>query len=107
MKICYIAHAIGGDVENNLEDLKRIIRKINIEQPDVVPFAPYFSDVVSLNDNIPEERERGFKNNFKILSSGVVDELWLTGNRISNGMEAEKLHAEIMGIPVMDYTNKL
>lgn len=107
MRIVYIAHPIGGDVENNLADLRRIIRKINLEQPVVVPFVPYYADIVSLDDNVPLERERGIKNDIAILESGIVDEVWLTGERISSGMAAEKIKAEQLGIPVYDFIKKL
>lgn len=107
MKIVYIAHPISGDIEGNLADLRRIVRKINMEFPDVVPFVPYYADIVSLDDNIPEERERGIKNDIAILKSGCVDEVWLTGERISNGMAAEKDLASKLGIPVYDFINKL
>jgi hypothetical protein len=102
MRCCYIAHPISGDIETNLADLRRIIRKINMEHPDVVAFAPYYADVVSLDDNIPAERARGIANNVAILRSGIVQELWLTGPRISTGMQHEKELAEELGIPVVN-----
>lgn len=102
MKICYIAHPIGGDIEKNLADLRRIVRKLNLERPLVVPFVPYYADIVSLNDDVFAERERGIKNDMAILASGVVDEVWLTGDRISNGMASEKELADKLGIPVVD-----
>jgi hypothetical protein len=108
MKIVYIAHPIGGDVEANLADLRRIIRKINMEPgAGVVPFVPYYADVVSLDDNKPEERARGMENGRRILESGIVQEMWLTGDRISPGMMAERAIAETIGIPVVDFTNLL
>lgn len=105
MKIVYIAHPIGGNVEENLADLRRIIRIINLRNHDIVAFVPYYADVVSLNDNIPAERERGIKNDMEILRRlrKHIDELWLTGNRISDGMKAEAAMAEILGIPVKNY----
>lgn len=107
MKIVYIAHPISGDIEGNLADLRRIVRKINLEQLDIVPFVPYYADIVSLDDNVPSERERGIKNDIAILESGVVDEVWLTGESISNGMAAEKTKAKQLGIPVFDFINIL
>jgi hypothetical protein len=100
MKICYIAHPISGDVEGNLADIRRIVRNISINDPDVVPFVPYYADIVSLDDNVPEERERGIANDKAILESGVVHELWLTGDRISTGMKEEIVLAVLCGIPV-------
>src|SRR5574343_1319010 len=89
MTIAYIAHPVGGNVEENLAEICKIVRKINLEYNDVVPFVPYYSDVVSMNDHVPEERARGIKNNHTILNSGMVHELWLYGQRISTGMEGE------------------
>lgn len=107
MKIIYIAHPISGDINENLADLRRIIRRMNLEYPDVVPFCPYYADIVSLDDNVPEERERGRRNDTAVLKSGMVNEVWLTGTRISFGMQAEAELATVMGIPVIDKTNQL
>jgi hypothetical protein len=105
MIIAYIAHQISGDVNKNLLDLRRIIRKINLEFPDVVPFCPYYADIVSLYDNIPEERERGIKNDTEILNREFIDEMWLTGDKLSFGMQKEKEIAELRNIPVKDFIN--
>jgi hypothetical protein len=108
MKIVYIAHPIGGDVEANLADLRRIIRKINMQPgAGVVPFVPYYADVVSLDDSNPDERARGMENGRRVISSGIVDEMWLTGPRISPGMEQERDLAERLGIRVVDFTGLL
>lgn len=111
MKIVYIAHPIGAatkeGIEQNLSDLRRIVRKINLEHNDIVPFVPYYADIVSMDDNVPAERERGIKNDTAILESGCIDELWLTGDRLSNGMIAERNIALIENIPVVDNIGKL
>jgi len=108
MKIVYIAHCISGNIEENLTDLRRIIRKVNIDgAPSIVPLAPYYADIVSLNDDVPEERERGIRNDIAVLKSGLITELWLTGPRISKGMQAEINLAEQLGIPVKDFINLL
>lgn len=111
MKICYIAHAIGATtlegIEANLADLRRIIRYINLNYPDVVPFAPYYADIVSLNDMVFAERERGIANDIAVFQSGIIQELWLTGDRISNGMSAEIQLAIKLGIPIIDKTGVL
>jgi len=107
MKIAYIAHPIGGDIESNLADLRRVLRHLNITHTDVVPFCPYYADIVSLDDNEPTERERGIANDIAILKSGIVQELWLTGDRISNGMAHERDLAIELGIPVIDLIGKI
>lgn len=106
MKIIYIAHPISGDVEGNLKDIRRIVRRINLEYPDVVPMVPYYVDCVSLDDSVLKERERGIKNDTEIISRKIPDEMWLTGNRISSGMQHEKELAEKLGIIVVDKTEE-
>jgi hypothetical protein len=90
MRIVYIAHPIGGDVETNLASLRQVIRTINNTEPHTVPFVPYYADVVAMNDSDPVQRARGLQNDMAILSRpGIVDELRLYGPAISKGMRAE------------------
>lgn len=104
MKVVYIAHPIGGDVENNIKKVIKICREVNLTETDVTPFVPYLSDLYALNDSKTEERERGFKNNFNLLNKGFIDEIWLYGNRISNGMRAEINLCIELGIKVIAKT---
>lgn len=104
MKVAYIAHPISGDIKGNLLKVQKIGREINLNEPDVVPFAPYFFDCYALDDNVPEERARGIKNDIALLSSGVVTEVRLYGDRISNGMWHEVELAHKLGIQVRPRT---
>jgi len=104
MKVAYIAHPISGDIEKNLKAIVKIGRLINCTEPDVIPFAHYFFDCHSLDDNIPEERERGIKNDIALMKKGFIDEVRLYGNRISTGMEHEIKLAKELGIPVVPHT---
>lgn len=105
MKIVYIAHPLGGDVEGNLDKVIQIIRKINLEEPDVVPFAHYFVDCHALNDNEPEERERGIKNDIALFKKRFIDEVRLYGDKISPGMREEIKLAHTLDIPVKPMTD--
>lgn len=98
MKVVYIAHPVGGDIENNLTLIRDIVLKINLEEEDVVPFVPYYSDVVSMDDSNPEQRARGIKNNIHLLQ--FCDELRLYGERVSKGMWLEIAKARELGIPI-------
>ena len=100
-KVVYIAHPVGGDVDNNLEKIQGIVRQVNLFYPDVVPFASYVVDCMAMNDAHPEERERGIANNIALFHKGFIDELWLYGDRISAGMREEIKLAESLGIPVV------
>lgn len=104
MKIAYIAHPIGGDVYGNLDKISRIVLNLNTIQDEYVPFVPYWADVQSMNDNKQEHRKRGIANNEAILRSGMVDEIWLYGDRISPGMAAEIHLAHQLDIPVRPKT---
>lgn len=127
-KIVYIAHPISGDIEANLADLRRILRTINMNShpklytqyqnntgildmaydfSNIIPCAPYYADIVSLDDNNPLERKRGIENDTELLKSGIFKELWLTGDKISFGMNEEVKLAVLLGIPVIDYIGKI
>lgn len=108
MKIVYIAHPIAGDVEANLADIRRIVAHINRTMPRIIPFVPYYADVVSLNDDDPKDRKRGLANCLEIIRQGLmIDEIWLTGDRVSEGMKAECTAAHRLKIPVKDFINKI
>lgn len=98
--IVYIAHPIGGDVEGNIKRVLAIVRKLSIEN-EVIPFAPYIVDVQALDDSNPIERGIGFTHNMAMFERGIIDEVWLYGGRISNGMATEIKWAEVHGIPVV------
>jgi hypothetical protein len=107
MKIAYIAHPIGGDVKANLKRIEEIGRKINIEEPNVVPFAPYFFDCHAMDDGVPEERLRGIKNARALFRKGFIDEVRLYGDRISKGMMDEIELAVLMDIEVIPMTQEV
>jgi hypothetical protein len=115
MKIIYIAHPVGAidpvndfdafqQVYNNLTAIKRIVRDINLNEPEIVPFAPYVVDCQAMKDYLPAERERGIKNNIALLKAGFVNEIRLYGDRISKGMLQEIHLADALGIPVTSMT---
>lgn len=85
MIIAYIAHPIGGDVEGNLARIREIVKHIN-STTNVVPLVPYYSDVASCDDNDPLMRARCIRNDHAIIASGIVNEMWLYGDKISKGM---------------------
>lgn len=99
MKIVYIAHPVAGDISHNLSEIKRLVRMIYMNVPDVVPIAPYVTLLVDREDNI-ENRSIGMNINREILESGIVNELWLYGGRISGGMKREIEICRKAGIPV-------
>lgn len=114
-KIVYIAHPIGGDIEANLKDLFRILRIINMNPnpltgynfENVIPVAPYVAYIYSLDDNNALERKRGIDNDIALILTGVFKELWLTGDKISRGMEEEVKLFRALGKPIINYIGKI
>lgn len=102
MIIVYIAHPVAGNITANLKSIRNIVSNINKKSPSVVPLVPYYVDVLVL-ERIGE-RKRGIKNSIAILKSGMIDELWLYGNCVSPGMEAEIDIAHEMDIDVVPRT---
>jgi hypothetical protein len=107
MKIVYIVHPISGDISGNIQKILKIVKDINLSKPDIVPFAPYITDVLALDDNDPTQRERGIANDIAILHTGMVNELWVYGPKISAGMKAEIKLAFELSIPIVVMTPKM
>jgi len=103
MKVAYIAHPIGGNVHYNIRQVVKIVGEINRTETDVLPFAPYIVDCLALNDSNPEERKRGFKNNYFYFESGFIQELRLYGTHISPGMLEEIEWATKFGIEIKNF----
>lgn len=106
MKIAYIAHPISGDVEFNMMEIMRIVRTINLDEPETVPFAPYYLDCLALDDDVSEERDRGIANDTELISRKFIDEMRLYGTTISKGMSHEVSLAHELGIPVVPMTDE-
>ena len=104
MKVAYIAHPISGNIKGNLKRIESIGRQINLEEPEIVPFAHYFFDCHALDDNDPEERARGIKNDIALMKKGFIDEVRLYGNKISKGMAYEINLAIELGIEIKPMT---
>ena len=101
MKLIYLAHPIGGNVSGNIMRLSRIIRYINLKHHDIIPFAPYISDLLAMNDGDESERSRGFMNNRHYFDHKIIDALWICGN-ITSGVAAEMNWALQNKIPVIN-----
>lgn len=101
----YIAHPLGGDVDGNIKKVLEIIKTINLNEPDVVPFAHWIVDAQAMDDNDAGQRRKGIGNDMAIIEHLKFDACRLYGDRISSGMadEAKTFHA--MGVPVRAYTD--
>lgn len=67
------------------------------------------SDVLAMDDSIPEQRLRGLNNDLHFIHNKMVNEVRLYGPKISRGMAGEILaafHADIRVVAMTDGTKK-
>jgi len=103
MKLVYIAHPLGGNVQENLKLAGQWVRWASRLQ-GIVPIAPYFQSVVAFSESTPEEREEGFQHGLKVLQ--YCQELWICGETISRGMQRELDYALRWQIPVIHHEER-
>jgi len=84
MKKVYICAPLGGDVESNLERVKRYTRYALM--CGTAPVVPHFY-ALCLDDDNQKEREIGLAAGLGML--WFCDELWVFGQNITEGMKQE------------------
>ena len=84
MKKVYICSPLGGNVKENLENAKKYARYALIR--GTAPVVPHFYSLC-LDDNKPIEREVGLAAGLNLL--WFCDEMWVFGNKITEGMKEE------------------
>jgi hypothetical protein len=102
-KVIYIAHPVSGDVKANIKKILTICREVH-HDGEHLPVVPYLVALQYLNDGIREERLMGIEVNQECLRRGVADEMWLYGDKISEGMKEEIKIAQLLNIPVIPKT---
>ena len=94
MKLVYIAHALSGDWEGGVRAAKGYAYVA--AQAGYLPVAPYVLMDGILDDTDPDERALGMKLDIDQLRA--CDEIWLCGERVSAGMQAEEDVAVDLGL---------
>ena len=83
--IVYICSPYAGNVSENVENARRYSR-FAVDN-GYIPVAPHLLFPQFLNDDIPKERQLGLFFGNAIMSK--CSEVWVFGDHISSGMEAE------------------
>lgn len=83
--IVYICSPYAGDVETNVQKARRYCR-FAVDK-GYIPIAPHLLFTQFLNDDSPKERQLGIFFGNVVMSK--CSEVWVFGDRISDGMEAE------------------
>ena len=102
MKKIYICAPLGGDVQKNIEKAKQYERYVLF--CGAAPVVPHFYALI-LDDENPKERELGIRAAQACLWS--ADELWVFGNKVTEGMEAEIRYSKMLNIPVKYVSNEV
>lgn len=83
--LVFICSPLAGDVERNQEKARRYSR-FAVEQ-GAIPFAPHLLYPQFLDENDKAQRDLGIF--FGLVLMSKCDQLWVFGERISQGMQME------------------
>lgn len=97
-KLVYICSPLRGDYEKNIRKAQEACAWVMLNFPDTIAIAPHIYFTQFLDDTNPNERSLGMEAGLALLEK--CDELWVIGNRVSEGMAAEIARAEELGIPI-------
>lgn len=95
-KPIFICSPYRGDTEKHARIARKMSKQAVTEGH--MPIAPHLLFPQFMDDNNPEERIKALKFNATILA--WCDEIWVYGNKTTEGMEHEIILAMTMGIPM-------
>ena len=102
LPLVYIASPFAGDPERNTERARGYCRLA--VSKGYIPLAPHLLYPQFMDDDDRETRERGIF--FALVLLGKCDEVWVFGERISEGMSREIAKAERRGISVRYWNSR-
>lgn len=82
-KTIYVCSPLAGQIQQNIQNARQYSKFV--AKQGAVPVAPHITEL--FDDSLPEERTMGLEYGIDLLKK--ADELWVFGNTISNGMQAE------------------
>ena len=91
--LVYVCSPLSGDVDINQENARRYCRYV--VDSGCIPLAPHLFFPQFMNDANPKERDLAMFMDIVLLSK--CSELWVFGERISNGMRIEIERAKLKG----------
>lgn len=101
MKKVYICAPLGGNVEDNLQRVKKYTEYAL--KCGTAPVVPHFY-ALCLNDSIPKEREIGMTAGLSLL--WFCDEMWIFGDEVSEGMRGEIQFCQNLNIKMKNISDK-
>ena len=102
LPLVYIASPFAGDTQRNAERARGYCRLA--VSKGYIPLAPHLLYPQFMDDDDRETRERGIF--FALVLLGKCDEVWVFGERISEGMSREIAKAERRGISIRYWNSR-
>lgn len=102
-KTVFIAHPMTGDIEGNSTKVTAICREIH--SPEIIPIFPSFTTRRYLTPD-PKDRELATAHIQEYFNRKMIDEVWLYGDKITDGMWREIRTAFDRKIPVVPKTRE-
>ncbi len=97
--LVYVASPFAGDIARNTENAVRYCRFA--VDSGAIPLAPH----LFLPRFMSEETERKAAMFMNMVFLGKCEQLWVFGDRITNGMAAEIAKAKKRGMPIRYFTD--
>ena len=101
--VVYICSPLRGDVQKNMRNARRYCRFA--VKKGYLPIAPHLLFPQFLDDSDADEREIGIHMGMVLLSKCV--EIWVFGEKITEGMKREIKRAIWRGMPVKYFTDEM
>lgn len=101
--IVYICSPYARNIEGNVANARRYSRFV--VESGYIPFAPHLLFPQFMDDSDPRERELALFFGNALMSK--CSEIWVFGDRISNGMEAEIRRARWKNYRLRYFTEEL
>lgn len=99
----YVCSPLRGDIEGNLKRAYEYGQFVY--RQGCVPVIPHLRLAKVLDDNKPEDRKKGIEIGLRHLE--LCDEIWVFGERISEGMAGEIEKAKALGKPIRYFTETM
>lgn len=101
MSLVYIASPFAGDTKHNIERARGYSRFALSK--GCIPLTPHLLYPQFMDDEDKEQRELGLR--FALILLAKCDELWVFGDKITDGMSREITKAKRKGMPIRYFTS--
>jgi hypothetical protein len=98
-KTVFVAHEISGDIAGNIKKVIAICRVLHLK--GIIPIFPSFIWRQYFTGITPEEKVLIGKVNEEYFGREMIDEVWIYGPRLSDGIKEEIRLAVKNGVTVI------